>query len=375
MYKPKTLDEIKADSLERVAKQIHPFIGTKIDDVQRGCQRLQNLDYDHWCQVWSEIAEPYEENGQRLEKVGQYAEAEKSYLLAYNYYRLARFPCPVTPAKQQAYRMSVANYQRAAMFFDPPLEKVQIPFTGKVGEGTVIPAYLRKPKDIARPPVIISHAGVDVFKEEPRVQLRAFLEKGIAILAVDMPGTGECPILGSTDAERLYSPIITYLQNRADLDGSRIGHIGLSFGGYWASKMAHLERNRLSAAVCWGGGAHYNFQPDWVRKSRYAPSHLGNIDLGLTRSNAFGIHDFEEWIEYCPRLSLLDQGILEQLCTQLLLVNGKNDLQVPVEDIYLLLEHGSAKSARVFLGGHMGHTPQTVPTIVDWMASKLLDKP
>jgi len=43
----------------------------------------------------------------------------------------------------------------------------------------------------------------------------------------------------------------------------------------------------------------------------------------------------------------------------------------PIEDIYILLEHGSPKTVRVFPGGHMGTTPRTLPTVVDWVASRL----
>ena len=45
--------------------------------------------------------------------------------------------------------------------------------------------------------------------------------------------------------------------------------------------------------------------------------------------------------------------------------------QCPIEDIYLLLEHGSPKSVRFFPGGHMGHTPKTMPTIVDWLMAQV----
>ncbi len=41
-----------------------------------------------------------------------------------------------------------------------------------------------------------------------------------------------------------------------------------------------------------------------------------------------------------PALSLLDQGSLDKPCAPLLIVNGKEDKQVPLEDFYLLLEHG-----------------------------------
>jgi hypothetical protein len=55
----------------------------------------------------------------------------------------------------------------------------------------------------------------------------------------------------------------------------------------------------------------------------------------------------------------------------MLLVNGKDDAMVTIEDLYLLLEHGSPKTARVFPGGHLGHGPYTVPTIADWIAGQL----
>ncbi|MFC1861486.1 alpha/beta hydrolase family protein [Chloroflexota bacterium] len=368
MFKSKSLEQIKADIIERVGLQRHPMKGTLEADVRRGCDMLQSLESDHWCGIWSEIASPYEEKGQEQEKAGNNSEAERNYLLAFNYYRVARFAVPNTPDKKVAYHSSVVNYVKASRYFDPPLEKIVIPFAGKEGEGKEIPAYIRKPKGIDCPPVLIAHGGVDVFKEEEMVQNPAFFERGFAILAMDMPGTGECPILGTTDAERLYDTVITYIQNRDDLDGTRIALMGLSFGGYWATRMAHAEPKRLTAAVDWGGGTHYAFQPDWQAKCRYAPSHLGNDDLIVTRAHAFGIYDFDEWVEFIPGLSLLTRGILDKPCAPLLIVNGKDDLHYPIEDIYILLEHGSSKTVRLFPGGHMGITPQTLPTVADWLA-------
>lgn len=292
-------------------------------------------------------------------------------MLAYNYYRMARFPVPNTAAKKAAYRASVNNYVKASRYFDPPLERVVIPFEGRKGEGKEIRAYLRIPRGLERPAVLINHAGVDVFKEEQCLIEPAFLERGIATFSMDMAGTGESPVLGSLEGERIYSPVISYLQNRGDVDGSRVGILGMSFGGYWVTKVAHIEQSRLKAAVCWGGGAHYVFQPDWQYKCRYAPTHLGNEDLIVTRSHSFGIFSFEEWLEYVPKLSLLTQGILDEPCAPLLIVNGKNDAHVPLEDHYLLLEHGDPKTVRLFPGGHMGMTPQTLPTIADWVRSSL----
>ena len=58
-------------------------------------------------------------------------------------------------------------------------------------------------------------------------------------------------------------------------------------------------------------------------------------------------------------------------------VNGKLDDQAPIADVYLLMEHGNPKSARVYPEGHhMGRTPGQHPdeianTIVGWLKEQL----
>ena len=57
-------------------------------------------------------------------------------------------------------------------------------------------------------------------------------------------------------------------------------------------------------------------------------------------------------------MSLKDQGLLDGPCAPLLAVNGKRDDQAPIDDVYILQEHGVPKSVRVYPeGGHMGRTP------------------
>lgn len=111
------------------------------------------------------------------------------------------------------------------------------------------------------------------------------------------------------------------------------------------------------------------FQPAWVEASRYPDSYL--MELVETRSLMLGATNDTEYIEGFKRLSLLDQGILDQPCAPLLLVNGKEDRQCPVQDIALLTETGSPKCVRLFPGGHMGLTPATLPTIVDWLCKQV----
>jgi len=74
---------------------------------------------------------------------------------------------------------------------------------------------------------------------------------------------------------------------------------------------------------------------------------------------------------YAPKLSLLKQGILDKPCAPLLLINGIHDSVFPIQDYYLLLEHGSPKSARFYEAGHMGFTKDTFETIMNWISERL----
>jgi hypothetical protein len=49
----------------------------------------------------------------------------------------------------------------------------------------------------------------------------------------------------------------------------------------------------------------------------------------------------EEFLEVAPRFSLKTMGLLDEPSAPLSGVNGKLDDQAPVDDIYLLMEHGN----------------------------------
>jgi hypothetical protein len=133
--------------------------------------------------------------------------------------------------------------------------------------------------------------------------------------------------------------------------------------------LAHLLPNRIAGAVNWGGGLHYMLQPEWIEASRYPDSYL--MELVETRCLMLGAKSDDEYRAFYKRLSLLDQGLLDQPCAPLLLVNGKEDKQCPPSEISLLVEKGSPKTVRLFPGGHMGLTPQTLPTIVTWLSKQV----
>jgi len=119
--------------------------------------------------------------------------------------------------------------------------------------------------------------------------------------------------------------------------------------------------------VTQGGPAHFAFQKDWIVKAQRGEY---PFELAETLACAFGRSTAEEWLDYASKLSLLERGILERRCAPLLCVNGVNDSVFPIDDMYLLLEHGTPKSARFYAAGHMGGG-NAQALIVEWLKARL----
>jgi len=359
------MDEIKKELLGRAKENRNPFLYTIYTEVAPVIDGLGSVDREEWARAFSALAAPHEERAAKAEAAGDAAAAKKEYLIAYDYYHVARYPAPNSPGKLAAYRKSQEFFHKAARYFDPPLERVEMPFKGRPGEGTASVGLLRKPPGATKPPVVVIWGGIDAFKEERPSD--PYLNAGLATLCIDMPGVADAPIAGSADGERLWDAVFDYIASRPDLDAGRVGIVGGSTGGYWGTKVAHTHRERLRAAVNQGGPAHFAFTREWIVKAQRGEY---PFELAETLACAFALATAEEWIEYAPKLSLLEQGILDQPCAPLLCVNGVNDSVFPIADMHLLLERGNPKSARFYPGGHMGGgNAQAV--IIEWLKRQL----
>jgi esterase FrsA len=351
----------------RLDRGVHPLDGLDPARARATIDSLQGLDPEPWTAAWGALADRFEtEAGAASEPAAQ----RELWMQAYRAAFIGRYPVPNHPLKTAAYDRSRELFLTATALEDPPLEVIELPFSGRPGEGDRLRFYLTRPVDgPPRPPVAMVWAGIDTWKEEMHGRLGALLRsRGFAVLLIDMPGVGQSPVLAGPDAERQWTPIFDWLTEREDLDGTRCAAIGGSFGGYWAMKLAYTHRERLSCAVNWGGGVHITFTPEWQQKSRNASSYL--MDLMAARAAIFGGETFEDYVARCQELSLLDQGLLDEPCAPLLLVNGRDDVQNSIDDIYLSLDHGDPKAVRVFDGGHMGEGP-TGPTIVNWVLGQI----
>jgi hypothetical protein len=371
----RNIDEIRVEAIHRAEVGQYPLIGLDPADVKEAFESIHTSDKDEWAAAFMHVADRYFNEAKSLEKSDP-TKANADYIRAWRLYSFGRWPIPASPGKQRSYEKAIEAFLAHARFMDPPLEVVHIPFEGKE-----ITAYLRLPKDAKGPvPLVIAVNGLDSRKEDLAESFGAILPFGIGYLAVDGPGTGQNPVKVSETADRVLSKVIDYAQSRPEIDKNRIAMHGVSWGAYWATKMAIIERARLRGCSAQSPPIDKFFQKDFIVNSL-----LGNREYLFDQVPALmsimeGVHSLDEMEEFMPKLSLVHEGLLGKPMAPMLVIAGVLDTQVPIDDEYLLLSKGDVpKDAWINpRGGHLGRQVGVWPdplifkqVIIPWLVKTL----
>ena len=272
----------------------------------------------------------------------------------------------------QKKRTCYANYARLA---DHRVEPVWIPF-----KDTALPAWYHLPPDYvdgSKIPAVVSIPGMDSFKEGA-VALYGdrWLNRGMAVLAVDGPGQYEAPLLGIratmenwiAAAPALYE----WLSTRPEIDAKRIGVSGTSFGSFFGTILAANEpRYRATAvsATCLEPGCHTIFEeasPTFKKRFMWMAGYTDEAQ-------------FDEFIK-----SYTWEGHVERIRSPYLCLAGEAEELSPLVHAERLFAQLKApkrlvvyQEARHAIGGvssvALGPNPPTL--IADWMMARLAGKP
>jgi esterase FrsA len=352
---PRTLDELKADVIDRVKNNDYPGRGLPLAPAESAMKALKSLDPDDWAAVWIAEADQLQERAASAADARTRGDLLKA---AYGLYTMGRFPARTSPGKRLAYDKSLAAYLAYTDTLPQQMEVVRIPFEGKE-----IMAYFRKPEGPGPFPLMIQCGGLDYLKEQIADEALLFTARGFAVLAMDMPGTGQAPILADVGSERMFSRAFDWAETRSEIDSTRMFMRGVSWGGHWATRVAFAEKHRLLGAINHGGAVHHFFTPEWQLKALGTREYL--MGLFDARSAIFGVKTLDEFLEYGPRMSLLIDDKIDGPCAPMLVMNGVKDSQVPIADQILLLSRGDPKDAWINPRGmHMGFS-------ADWSAVRV----
>ena len=328
--------------------------GAPATEVEVAMKRINTIDPyavgpGSWVYEFSVPATVHLREAQAADVAGDRAKAITEYAAANAFFNAARWPALFTEARRAAYQQQLNTFIRLAELKGLPLEVVRIPYHGKE-----IMAHLHKPEGQPAP-VILWSGGLDGWKDTAIEFKQSLLDEGFAILAVDLPGTGESQWPLDANAERFYSRAIDYLKTRDDVNGSRVAPYFGSFSGAYAIKLA-LRDPDVTAAVNHSGGVHLFFEPPVPRDA------AGVLQLPpLTTS--YGMRAFatmfamgmrpdngDEVLSTLSTFSLKNQGYLQPTPHQapLLTIHGTADQLMPVEDIYLMSDAGVEQETLIY---------------------------
>ncbi len=210
-----------------------------------------------WVDAWSGEGRLMRRRADEAMKDGHLVSARSFYLRGYNYLRAAEFYFDRRryggEAHRDLYREGVACFDAAIALFELPIEKISIPYL----PGVEIPAYFFKPtRDAGRFPTIIVSGGGDSFGEETyfTAGVPEALERGFNVLVSHGPGQRGLLLdhpdqIFRPDYEVPIGCLIDYLHTRVDVDETRLGLYGYSFGGYLTSRAAACDERIKALAA------------------------------------------------------------------------------------------------------------------------------
>ncbi|WP_291039835.1 prolyl oligopeptidase family serine peptidase [Herbiconiux sp.] len=279
--------------------------------------------------------------------------------------------------RTEVYGKMLEAFARVVVHGGEPVSRVEIPCEG----GSFPGLFFRAPGAGPRTPVMVQFNGLDSTKEQMwGSPLRTELaRRGISLLMVDHPGTGEALRLrGLTavpESERWGSACIDYLESRDDIDQARIGIVGWSLGGYYAPRAAAFEP-RFALCVAWGANYHWG-ELQKARSRREGENPVPHYWKHVQW--VWGVEDQDAFMERAAEVSLA--GVVPLIAVPFLVTHGAGDRQIPLTDATEQFEAATGspdRELKIFTerDGGIEHVSvdNMLPVsafIADWVAARL----
>ncbi|KAI0394720.1 alpha/beta-hydrolase [Xylariaceae sp. FL0594] len=359
---------------------VYPFMYGTLKDFEPVVRKMvasglkPPYDWDVYAENFLITGDDLVASAQKAEVSGRKEEASELYMRASALYRIGRFPLPRSDSQRVAWKKGKEAALKGLSMQEYPMTEVLIPHVEHAadGDGDVLPGYYHLPSHAsphAKVPLVIIFTGLDGYRTELCVWKDGWASLGVALLVVEIPGTGDNPGAAADPAspDRVWSSLFDWVRQQEGIDDRNVANFGVSTGGYYSIRVAHTHADNLKGVVALGGGCHHMFDPEWLDAANDMEY---PFDLSRTLCHKFGYgEDFELFQkEARSKFSLLDTGILSKPgCTRLLLVNGTEDEIFPIDDYYVCLKHGDPKEARLVEGvKHMGE-PESFAIVLKWL--------
>lgn len=219
---------------------VSPFdLEAVLRDMEKKPMLNSKMLENAWMSGWQEKADHFISLAKEESKNNNSISVSDYYNLASKcYYACYLLNSDTIENKKNIYEKLVDTYWKYLVNSERRVEKVKVPFEKDI----FLTAYLHLPNENkfkAPYPCVIIPTGYGSCKEEVEIETEPLVERGVAVLAVDMPGTGESlfayhTILSGENVEKAFEHIISFCNGHELIDEERLGTYGLCMGGGFA---------------------------------------------------------------------------------------------------------------------------------------------
>lgn len=223
-------------------------------------------DFESAWQAYHQAGEESRALAERAAAKRRNVSAREAYLWAAGYFSLAMRFLDGTANPERilsGWKDYAACWSAAARLFDPPVERLEIPYEKTSLTGW----FLRADASRRRRPLVVLNTGADGLENSMYVLGGAgALARGYNCLIFNGPGQGdslwERKLYFRPDWEKVIAPVVDAMLRRREVDPKRIALVGVSQGGYWVPRALAFER-RIAAGVADPGV--WDVSEPWLR--------------------------------------------------------------------------------------------------------------
>ena len=257
---------------------------TDVGEVLVTLDAVTDGDHESWIQQFTALADRVRGAAETSASAGRTASARSANLRASSYYATAASHAVGTGDGSRMRALWERHrdcWDAAVAEFDPPVERIAIPYEDTTLEGYFFHGARDAPSDggpTARPTVILNNGSDGPVCDMWGAGGAAAVERGWNALVFDGPGQGAAlfrqQLHFRPDWEAVITPIVDHLLTRDDVDPRRIALSGVSQAGYWVPRAVSRE-HRIAGAIA---------DPGVMRVGDSWTSHLPDVMIQLLDS-------------------------------------------------------------------------------------------
>lgn len=363
--------------------------GGRIGEIDEACAPLQTIARDGadagteaLMNAWLSMAEKLFVLAEENEAQGRLLSAGEQLQRAAVYLQSGeRMLAHGSARRESVYRRMLDAFNRAQLLMRANCERVEIPYGDAHLAGLLVRAEGPSGRLSGPQPIVLVVNGLDSTKELIYTTgfTRQLAQRGVGLLFLDQPGTGEALRLHAMpavhDSEAWASRVVDWLEQHGGVDPRRIGMMGVSLGGYYTPRAVAFEP-RFACGAVWGANH------DWGEMQRRRLNREGENPVPHYWEHVrwvFGARDMEDFMAKAERMNL--NGVLDHVTVPFLVTHGESDRQIPVayaQQTFDQLVNSPRRELKVFTAREGGVHHVSLDNMVnagafiaDWLAESL----